>query len=148
MPKFILLQDLEGLGNAGDVVNVKKGYARNFLLPKKCAAPESPSALRQLAARKDKIENQRKEEREKAEQMAEKLSSIELVIAAHAGDDKKLFGSVSATIIAEELAKNKIDIDFRRMIIETPIRELGEYTIKIKLYKEIIPSLKIKVVKS
>lgn len=148
MPKLILLQDIEDLGNAGDIINASEGYARNYLIPKGLAIKESKSALRQLAARKEKIELQRKSEIEKASALSEKISTTELVISAQASDDKKLYGSISSHNIADELAKLGIDIEPRRIILEHPIKETGEYKVKIKLHKDFIPELNIKVQKA
>ncbi|HOK05189.1 MAG TPA: 50S ribosomal protein L9 [Victivallales bacterium] len=148
MPKLILLQDIEDLGNAGEIVNVSEGYARNYLLPKGLAIKESKSALRQLEARREKIEEQRKAEIAKAATLAEKIQSIELTISAQASDDKQLYGSISAVNIASELAKLGVDIEHRRIMLEHPIKEIGEYKIKIKLHKDFIPELKVKVQKT
>ena len=148
MQKLILLQDIEDLGNAGDIVNVADGYARNFLVPKGYAIEESPAALRQLASRKGKIDEQRQLETGKAGQVAEKISALELVITAQASDDKQLFGSVSPGNISDELAKHGIEIEARRIHLDSPIKEIGEYLVKVKVHKDIFANLKLKIVKA
>ncbi|HPN84475.1 MAG TPA: 50S ribosomal protein L9 [Victivallales bacterium] len=148
MPKLILLQDIEDLGNAGDIVNVTNGHARNFLIPKGLAVTESKAALRKLAAGKEKIEARRKEEMEKATKIAEKIASIELSISVQASDDKQLFGSVSASSISAELAKQGIEIESRKILLENPIRTTGDYVVKVKVHKDLTPELKIKVLKA
>ncbi len=148
MPKLILLQDIEDLGNAGDIVNISEGYARNFLIPKGYAVKESKAALRQLAARKEKIDAQRKIDMSKAEQVAAKIVELDLVISVQASDDNQLFGSVSASTIVSELAKHNIEVDARKVLLEHPIKEIGEYTVKIRLHKDLIPELKLKIQKA
>ncbi len=148
MPKLILLQDMEDIGIAGDIVNVAEGFARNFLIPKGYAIKESKAALRQLAARKEKIEAQRKSDTDKAAQISEKIAALELVVAMQASDDKQLFGSVSSSTISSELAKHGIEVEARRILLEHPIKETGEYAVKIKVHKDFVPELKIKIQKA
>jgi len=146
--KLILLQDVEDLGLAGEEVNVAPGYARNFLIPKKLAAVASTAALRQLAARKEKIEAERKATLEAAETLAAKINTTELVIPMQASDDDHLFGSVNERIIHEALAKIGINIEIYKIRLDAQIRTLGDYTAEVKVFQKIYATAKIKVVRA
>ncbi len=146
--KLVLLEDVEDLGYAGDTVNVASGYARNYLLPRKLAVKASPSALKQVAARREKIEAQRKIELDKAQSLATRLANIEITIPMQAGDDSQLFGSVTSHMVAEELAKQNIEVEHRRIVLEAPIKELGAFTVSVKLHKDVNASLKVWVVRA
>ena len=146
--KLILLEDVEDLGNAGDTVNVASGYARNYLVPKGFAVKVSPAALRQVESRKGKIAEHRKMELDKANAIALKISELELTIPMQAGDDNQLFGSVTSHLISEEAAKHGVEFESKRVKLEKPIKEIGNYTIEIKLHSELTASLKVWVVKA
>ena len=146
--KLILLEDVEDLGNAGETVNVSEGYARNFLIPRGLGIKESPAAMRKLASRKDKIEEHRKQDFEKAQALAEKIKVLEITITAQAGEDKQLFGSISAHMIAEAVAKHGIEFDAKRIKLEKPIKETGSHDVEIKLHKDVVASLKVIVVRA
>jgi len=146
--KLILLQDVEDLGLAGEEVSVAPGYARNFLIPKKLAAVASTAALRQLAARKEKIEAERKATLEAAEALAHKINTTELVIPMQASDDDHLFGSVNERIIHEALAGIGINIEVYKIRLDAQIRTLGDFTAEIKIFQKIYATAKIKVVRA
>ncbi len=146
--KLILLEDVEELGYAGDTVNVAQGYARNFLIPRGLAAKASPAALRQVESRRERIEAQRKDELKRAQDLAARIAELELTIPMQAGEDNQLFGSVTSFIIAEELAKNSLSVDHKRIELEKPIKELGVYTLNVKLHKEVNAPLKVWVVRA
>lgn len=146
--KYILLEDVEDLGSAGDSVSVAAGYARNFLVPKGLAVKASAAALRQVESRKGKIEEQRKKDLEKARELAAKIAEVEITIAMQAGDDNKLFGSVTSHIIADELAKHAIEIEHRRIEMEEHLKELGAFNIRIKLHKEVYGTVKVWIVRA
>ena len=146
--KLILLEDVEDLGNAGDAVNVASGFARNFLIPKGFAVKASTAALRQVESRKGKIAEQRKIEMEKAKGLATKIAELELTIPMQAGDDNQLFGSVTSHLIAEEAAKHGVEFESKRVKLEKPIKEIGNYSVEIKLHGEITATLKVWVVKA
>lgn len=147
-PEFILLEDVEYLGNAGDKVNVAPGYARNYLLPKKLAQKATPGALRIIDARRERIEAKRKDEHDKALALAEKISSSELTIPMQAGEDEKLFGSVNPNMIRDALEAEGIVIESRRVILAEPIRELGMFHVEIKLPHDVSATLKVWVVRA
>lgn len=146
--KLILLQDVEDLGLAGEEVNVAPGYGRNYLIPKGLASVASTAALRQLAARKEKIEAQRKSELEAAQVLAAKIAATEIVVSMQASDDNHLFGSVTERIIYETLKDMGIKVEAQRIKLDAPIRMLGEFTADIKLHQHVKATAKIKVVRA
>ncbi len=146
--KLILLEDVEDLGNAGDTVNVASGYARNYLIPNGFAVKVSAAAMRQLESRRGKIEEKRNKEIENSKVIAEKITKLELTIPMQAGEDNQLFGSVTTHLIAEEAAKQGVEIEARRIKLDKPIKEIGNYSVEIKLHNEITATLKIWVVKA
>ena len=114
--KLILLQDVEDLGLAGEEVHVAPGYARNYLIPRKLAAVATTAALRQLAARKEKIEEQRKAELEAAQNVAAKLQELAVELHLQASDDGHLFGSVTDRMIADAIASLGVTVPIRESI--------------------------------
>ena len=146
--KLILLDDVEELGYAGDEVSVAPGYARNFLIPRGLAVKASSAALKQVAARKEKIEIHRNEELKKAQDLAARIAEVEVTIPMQAGEDNQLFGSVTSHMISEELAKQNINVENRRIELENPIKELGSYDVNIKVHKEVSASVKVWVVRA
>jgi len=146
--ELILLEDVEGLGLAGEQVNVAPGYARNCLLPKGLAKKMSPGVLRQLEARRERIEEQRKQELTDAGALAAKIAETEITIPMQASDDDQLFGSVSNHIIADELAKQGIEVEHRKINLDDNIKELGVYNIEIILHSEITATAKVWVVRA
>lgn len=144
--KVILLEPLENLGDVGQVVNVKPGYARNYLLPRGLAVLATESNLKALEA---KIRAQAKrlaERKAEAERLKEILENLTLTIPVRAGENK-IYGSVTAKDIAEALSRQHgITIDPKRLGLEKPIKELGEYVLTYKPYPEVPISLKVSVV--
>ncbi|MCB0258674.1 MAG: 50S ribosomal protein L9 [Calditrichaeota bacterium] len=145
--KIILRQDYENLGNAGDVVKVKPGFARNYLLPKKIAYPAQPNYLRMIEEEKRQKEQRQRKEKKLAEAVAEKLSAVSVTISASVGEEDKMFGSVTSQDIADELAKQGYEIDRRKIVLEEPIKALGIYQVPIKLYSGVEANVKVWVVK-
>jgi large subunit ribosomal protein L9 len=146
--KLILLEDVEDLGRAGDTVTVAPGHARNYLLPKGLAAKVTPGALRQLAARSERIAAKRKLDLEAAQALAAKVAEMEVTIPMQAGDDDRLFGSVTAHLIAEEMGRQGLAIESRRIRLEEPIKALGEFAVEIRLHAEVIATVKLWVVRA
>ena len=146
--KLILLQDVEDLGLAGEEVHVAPGYGRNYLIPRGLATVASTSALRQLAARKEKIEAQRTADLEAAQALAAKIAASEIVIPMQASDDNHLFGSVTERIIFDTLNAMGIKVEAHKIRLESQIRTLGEFTAEIKLHQHVLASAKIKVVRA
>ena len=146
--ELMLLEDVEDLGNAGETVNVAPGYARNFLIPKGLAEKVTPGALRQIGARKERLEAHRKDELEKAQALAEKIAKAEITISMQAGEDEKLFGSVSAHMIAEALEAEGLSIEHRRIKLADPIKELGVFNVEVKLHTDVLATAKVWVVRA
>jgi len=144
--KVILKEDVKGTGKKGEMVNVKDGYARNFLFPKGLAVEATTENVNIMKARKE-AENAKKErEMAKARELAEKLKGITVVIKAKAGENGKLFGSITSKDISDKLKSDyKIDIDKKKFNMPEPIRALGTCEVEVKLYPEISAKLNIKV---
>lgn len=146
--KLILLQDVESLGLAGEEVSVAPGYARNYLIPRKLAAKAAPGVLRVLAANREKIEAQRKEELAAAQAQAAKLADLALEIAMQASEDNQLFGSVTARNVAEALGRNGVEVDHQHVVLDAPIKMLGEFEATVKLHHDVTAVVKINVVRA
>jgi large subunit ribosomal protein L9 len=146
--ELILLEDVEDLGKAGEKINVASGYARNYLIPKGLAEKVTPGALRQIEARKDRIEAKRKDDLEASQALAKKLEETEVTISMQAGEDEKLFGSVTAHMIADALKEQDIEVEQRRIHLDEPIKELGVFNVEIKLHSEVEGTVKVWVVRA
>lgn len=132
MAQAILLEDVESLGKAGDAIDVSPGYLRNFLLPRKLAQPATPASLEEARRRRETAERAAREAAEKAEENAALLSKTVLTIQHRAGEDGKLYGSVTTKEIAEAIAEARgLKIDHKRIRLEDPIREVGTYLVEI-----------------
>ncbi len=145
--KVLLQADVESLGNAGEIVNVSDGYARNFLIPRKLAVVADEKNLRVFEHLKRQTEEKVKKIKKQAESLAEKLSNLTLTIAAKAGEEGKLFGSITSINIAEELKKEGFNIDRKKILLEQPLKMIGNYEVKIKMEGNITANLKIAIVK-
>ncbi|NLO18481.1 MAG: 50S ribosomal protein L9 [Ignavibacteria bacterium] len=144
--KIILRESVEKLGQIGDVVTVKNGYARNYLIPRSLAYFATPKALKAIEL--EKIQYAKKQEREKviAEGLAAKLNELQISIPMKAGDENKLYGSVSSQMIANELAEKGFDIDKRHIMLEEAIKSLGVFDVKVRLHSEVVSNLKVWVI--
>ena len=145
---LILLQDVEDLGLAGDSVHVSPGFGRNYLIPRGLAAPASSVALRQLEARKEKIEAKRKADLEAAQALAAKIAGMTVEITMQASDDGHLFGSVTERLICEAYAAKGINIEYQRVRMDQHIRTTGEYEINIKLHQNVIVAGKVVIARA
>lgn len=144
--KVILLQDIKGLGKEGEIANVKDGYARNFLLPRKLVAEATEGNLRALAEQKVSQELKWQQEIDEAKDIATKLGESPIEITAKAGEGGKLFGSVTSKDLAEALEKqHKIKIDRRKIVLPEPIRELGIRDVEVKLHTGAVGKLKVNI---
>jgi large subunit ribosomal protein L9 len=144
--EILLIQDVERLGKRGDIIRVAPGFARNFLFPKKLAAPATPKHLRMLELEKKRKEADGRRQLKNMGELAEKLNQFSCTIPMQAGEDGKLFGSVTAQDIAEALEKAGYTIDKRQVELTDAIKELGVYTVSINLHSEVKASVKIWVV--
>ena len=145
--KVILLQAVDKLGKAGDVVTVKEGHARNFLIPKNVAKEATVNNMKMLESLKKKQAEEDAKKIAEIKIIAEKLGSLSLTIPAQAGEEEKLFGSVSNEDIAAALGLENIKIDKRDIVLEEPIKKLGTYQASVKLHPEVKANLKILIVK-
>ena len=144
---LILLDDVEKLGLAGEEVHVAPGYARNYLIPRGLAAKATPGTLRLIESRKALIAERRAAALADAKAAAEKLAAVEISIAMQATDDDQLFGSVTARMVAHELAKLGFKVEHNRITIDPPIKTLGGYDIAVKLHAEVSTTVKVWVVR-
>ncbi|MFH1189286.1 MAG: 50S ribosomal protein L9 [Candidatus Omnitrophota bacterium] len=145
--KLILTQDVDKLGRAGDVVNVKEGYARNFLLPNNKARAATAGNMKLLDARKKKeaLEDERKAEAARA--LANRLSNLSLTISMEAGEEDKLFGSVTADMISDRLKDEGVEIDKKDIVVEEQIKKLGVYQVTAKIHPLVKAALRVWIVK-
>lgn len=145
--KVILLKTVDKLGKSGDVVNVKEGYARNYLIPKNSAKEATAGNMKILDSLKKKQAVEDARITAEANKLSERLSSLSLSITAEAGEEDKLFGSVSNDTIADALSQEGIKIDKREIVLDEPIKKLGAYEVIVKLHPEVKAKLRILVVK-
>jgi len=144
--KVILTQDIKGVGKKDEVINANDGYARNFLLPRKLAVEANAQNMSLLQGRKDSANFKKEQEKESALNIQEKLSKIVLKIKVKAGENGKIFGSITSKEIATEL-KNQfsIDIDKKKILLKEPIKEICIFNVEIKLYEGITGKLKVQI---
>jgi large subunit ribosomal protein L9 len=128
-------------------VKVAPGYARNYLLPRKLALPVTESNRRQIAREKKVAEVRETEERQQAEAFASRLAEAEVVIARRVGETDALYGSVTTADIAEALAAKGLEVERRRIQLPEPIKQLGEFTVPVKLHRDVNADVKVQVVK-
>lgn len=142
----ILLKDVKGTGKTGDVVNVSDGYARNFLLPRGLAQKGTEGNIRSIEKAKELQEEKFNKEQEEAQALADKIAELQVNIVSKSGEGGRLFGSITSNDIAEALKdQHKIEIDKKKIVLESPIKQMGDFQVKIKLYYEVVGTLKVKV---
>jgi len=146
--KVILTKDIEGLGKVGEVVKVKDGHGRNFLIPKGLAKVAISSNLKVIEEEKKKLLRLKEKEKEKARELAEKISKVSCTISAQAGQDDKLFGTVTTEAIAKVCEGEGIKIDKRDIRLDEPIKKLGVYQAAVKVHPGVTATLKVWVVKA
>ncbi|MBS3758144.1 MAG: 50S ribosomal protein L9 [Desulfobacterales bacterium] len=144
--KVILRETIEPLGIAGSEVDVKNGYARNYLIPQGKAVYATKQNKKLMEQQKAKIELQIAKERKLAEEMAEKLSGVVCRIQAKVAEENRLYGSVSSRDIADALAAQGIEVQKRMILLKNPIKELGRYQVPIRVYKDLEPEITVEVV--
>ncbi|MEW6665771.1 MAG: 50S ribosomal protein L9 [Thermodesulfobacteriota bacterium] len=144
--KIVLRQDVDSLGMEGQVFDVADGYARNFLIPRGFALEATRQNLKLTEAQRKKIEEKRLKAKEEAEKAKASLSELVVTIAQKAGEEDKLYGSVTSMDIAEQLEKRGIRIDRKRIRLDRPIKTLGEFMVPVKLHPEVTGSIKVVVV--
>jgi len=143
----ILRQAVENLGHPGDMVKVSPGFARNYLLPRGIAVEATEGNKRRIAQEKARLESAENSRRESASELATRLEQVSLTFSARVGDEGKLFGSVTATDIAEQLAGQGFSIEKRLIDLHEPIKALGVYRVPIRLHADVRPEVKVWVIK-
>ncbi len=145
--KVILTQDIKGVGKKDEIINANDGYARNFLFPKKMAVEANKQNMSLLQGRKDSANFKKEQDKEKANELKDKISKIMLTIKVKSGENGKIFGSITSKEISTELKKqHNIEIDKKKIMLKEAIKEQGTFTIEIKLYEGIIGKLKINII--
>lgn len=143
--QVILNEDVPNLGRTGDVVKVRAGFARNFLLPRNLAVEASSKNLRNFEHHKRIAMGKREAQKNEAMSLKDKLQALTISIGAHAGEEGKLFGSVTNIDIERALREKGFDVERRKILLAEPIKQLGEFTVPVKLQPDVEASLKVEV---
>jgi large subunit ribosomal protein L9 len=145
--QIILQEDVEKLGTRGQVVEVKEGFARNFLLPRKLALEATPGNMKRLEKMRAVFAKKEATEKEAAQNQSELLAGVSLEITRKAGENDQLFGSVNAADISDALAAKGFNVDKRKIALADPIKLVGEFEIPVKLHREVTATVKLAVKK-
>jgi large subunit ribosomal protein L9 len=145
--QIILQEDVEKLGNRGQVVEVAEGYARNFLLPRKLALEANAGNMKRLEKMRAAFAKKEATERDDAQKLAEMLGSVSLELTRKSGENDQLFGSVTNADISEALAAKGYSVDKRKITLAEPIKTIGEFEIPVKLHREVTTTVKLAVKK-
>ncbi len=145
--KVILRQDHEKLGNAGTIINVKPGFARNYLIPQGMAMVATTANLKRFENEKKQLSWRKEREKRDAQELAKVLENISCTITVQVGEEDKLFGSVTSQNIADSLEEQGHKLDKRKILLEEPIKSLGIYSVPIKLHTDVEAKIKVWVVK-
>ena len=144
--KIILREDVETLGKAGEVVKVKDGYGRNYLIPRQLAVLVNVRNMKALDHDRRTIETRAKKTRKTAEATAATLSAVSLILPAKAGEEGKLFGAITSRDIAEALGKAGVIVDRKAIQLADPIKQVGDYKVKIRVAADVFPEISVSVV--
>ena len=144
--KVILKETIDSLGIIGSEVSVADGYARNYLLPQNKAVPATPQNRKMLERDRTKFDLQIAKERKVAEEMAHRLESVSVTIAAKVSEEDRLYGSISVRDIIDALAKQDVVIEKRMVLLKEPIKSVGSYKVPIRVYKEVEPEISVEIV--
>jgi large subunit ribosomal protein L9 len=144
--EVILKEHVEHLGRRGEIVKVADGYARNFLFPRKLALAVTAENKRQIERERARAEAREAEEAQIAQALATRLEAIEIAIARRVGENETLYGSVTASDIAEALAARELAVDRRKIQLPEPLKTLGDHVVPVKLHREVTAEVKVKVV--
>jgi large subunit ribosomal protein L9 len=145
--QIILQEDVEKLGNRGQLVDVAEGYARNFLLPRKLALEATPGNLKRLEKMRAVFAKKEATEKESAQVLAELLGTVTVTLSRKAGENDQLFGSVTSSDISDALAAQGYTVEKRKIVLTDPIKTVGEYDVPVKLHREVSANVKVKVQK-
>jgi large subunit ribosomal protein L9 len=143
----ILRQAIENLGNPGDVVTVKPGYARNYLLPRGLAYEATPGNLKRIAAERQRLEAAENTRRDTAKDVAKRIEEVSLTFSARVGEEGKLFGSITAADIAHQLEAQGVQVEKRQIDLHEPIKTLGVFRVPIRLHADVHPEVRVWVIK-
>jgi len=146
--KIILQENIENLGSIGDIVKVAPGYARNYLIPKGFALLANERNTKAIEHAKRQLEYKKSKMLEQAKGFAAKIGAITLNLVHQAGEEGKLFGSVTNMELAEQLKANGIDIDRKKIVLTEPIKQVGEYSVTVKIQPEVTAEFKVIVTKA
>jgi large subunit ribosomal protein L9 len=147
MIEVILKEPVDNLGNRGDVVKVAPGYARNYLLPRKLALAVTEGNKRQIEAERKRASVIEAQERTTADALSSRLAQVEVVVARRVGERDTLYGSVTSADIAEALARQGFEIDRRKLQLPEPLKHLGEFSVPVRLHRDVTTPIKVLVVK-
>ncbi|HEY2374395.1 MAG TPA: 50S ribosomal protein L9 [Gemmatimonadaceae bacterium] len=145
--EVILRHAVENLGKPGDVVKVKNGYARNYLLPHNLAYEATPGNLKRIQQERARLEAAEGQRRDSAQEVATKLEQVSLTFSARVGEEGKLFGSVTASDIAQQLDQQGFHVEKRQIDLHEPIKSLGVYRVPIRLHADVKPEIRVWVIK-
>ena len=145
--EVILREHVDNLGRRGDVVKVAAGYARNYLLPRKLALPVTDANKKQIERERKNAEVRELEEKTQAEAFAKRLSETDISIGRRVGENDTLYGSVTSADIAHALTAKGFEIDKRKITLPDPLKALGEFTVPVKIHREVTAQVKVNVVK-
>ena len=146
--RLILKNEVRNLGDAGDIVNVKPGYGRNFLIPNGYAIPATEGSVQQAEHQKKVADSIRRKNLGSAKELKEKLEGTAVSIRRETGEDDKLFGSVSNRDVAEALAAEGIEVDRRSIQLDDPIRSIGLFTVPVRLHREVTANVRVYVIRA
>ncbi|MFQ5847453.1 MAG: 50S ribosomal protein L9 [Candidatus Methylomirabilales bacterium] len=144
--KVVLMQEVPHLGRAGDQVDVARGYARNFLIPRRLAVEATSPNVRALEQIRAHVRQREERLKQEAETIAERLRGVTVTIARPAGEHDRLFGSVTVSDIAEALAEQGVRLDRKKIVLEGPIKALGIVTVPVRLYQDTVAEIQVQVV--
>jgi large subunit ribosomal protein L9 len=144
--EVILREHVDNLGRRGEVVKVADGYARNYLLPRKLALLATEGNKKQIERERVKFDAREAEEQKVAQAMADRIANVEVEVARKVGETDVLYGSVTSSDIADALAKKGFEVDRRKLVLQEPIKKLGEVTIPVKLHREVTANVKVRVI--
>jgi large subunit ribosomal protein L9 len=144
--KVILQENVEGVGNLGDLLDVKDGFARNYLLPRRKALEANPRNVKAFEHVKRTMAQKADKEKLEIESLGKKVSAVTLTIPAKVGKDDKLFGSITVKDIADGLAEHGFSIDRRKIQLAQPIKELGSHSVAVKLHRDVTVNVSVMVV--
>lgn len=145
--EIILLEDVKGVGKRGEKVKVANGYARNFMIPNKLAVVSTDAGAAIFAEVERRRARRSQKSRREAEEAAKKYANVSVHISVEVGEEDRLFGSVTSADIAEALKEQGVEVDKRKIILEEPLRQLGVYSVPIKLFQDVEAKIKVWVVK-